>query len=168
MTLGDGFLLAVRWLHALAAAAWIGGSLLYLLVLRPALRKANPGADWINRLAATEFRGLTDTSIFVLVITGTIIAFHRLTEGFISVAYVGTLAVKVVLGFWMFYLVWSQRRRSITANLAHVEQSHNVLSRWRKLTRGVSGYKAILILGVIVYLLSDVLKVLFEKALVGN
>ena len=37
MTGGDLFLVVVRWIHVVAAAAWVGGSIFYLFVLRPAL-----------------------------------------------------------------------------------------------------------------------------------
>ena len=35
----DWILLVIRWAHAVAAVAWVGGGIFYLMVLRPALRR---------------------------------------------------------------------------------------------------------------------------------
>ncbi|MBI4298927.1 MAG: hypothetical protein HY666_04115 [Chloroflexi bacterium] len=168
MTIGEAFLLAVRWIHSLAAVAWIGGSLFYLVVLRPALGRSNPVSSEMNQRVAREFRGLVDTSIFTLIITGAILAFDRLTVGSIGIAYVATLAAKVILAFWMFYLVWSQRRQVSSPGQSQEAQSPQATPLLSKLARGFSGYNAILILGVLVFLISDLLTLLFEKALVGR
>ena len=71
-SVSDVFLLVVRWVHLVSAAAWIGGSLFYLLVLRPALRRSPESSGGVGVLAASEFRALVDTSIFVLLATGVI------------------------------------------------------------------------------------------------
>ena len=40
MTFGDVFFLLIRWFHGLAAVAWVGGGIFYLMVLRPAVQQA--------------------------------------------------------------------------------------------------------------------------------
>ena len=52
----DWILVAIRWAHALAAVAWVGGGIFYLMVLRPAFRRSNgdPGA---SRAIGEEFAG---------------------------------------------------------------------------------------------------------------
>ena len=47
-----------------------------------------------------EFRTVVVTSIIVLVATGAILAFDRLTE--VEPPYAATLGIKVVLSLWMF------------------------------------------------------------------
>ena len=163
MSGGDVFLLVVRWLHLAAAAAWIGGSLFYLLVLRPALRRSADSSRAVSLAAATEFRALVDTSIFVLLATGIILTFNRLTPGVVGVPYAVTLGVKIALSLWMFVLAAGRRRRA--ALLEAHGQTTPETTTLQKIARGVSGYNAIVILGIIVFLLSDLLKVLFEIAL---
>ena len=163
MSGGDVFLLVVRWLHLVSAAAWVGGSLFYLLVLRPALRRSADSSRSIGLAAATEFRALVDTSIFVLLATGIILTFNRLTPGVIGVPYAATLGAKIALSLWMFVLARGRQRRA--ALLAIYEETAPATTPWQKVARGVSGYNTIVILGIVVFLLSDLLKVLFEIAL---
>ena len=167
MSVGDTFLLVVRWLHLVSAAAWVGGSLFYLLALRPATRRSPESARLINVAAASEFRALVDTCIFVLLATGIILTFNRLTPGVIGVPYAVTLAVKIVLSLWMFYLVSSRRRGTVLLD-AYLESPTPGTTRTQKVARVISGYNAVVILGIIVFLLADLLQVLFEKALTGE
>ena len=164
MSASELFLLAVRWLHLVSAAAWVGGSLFYLLVLRPALRRS-PESSSLANAAGAEFRALVDTSIFVLVATGIILMFNRLTGGVVGAPYVVTLSVKIVLSMWMFLLAW--RRRPRTTILDAFMDAPAASTRMQKVARVISGYNAIVILGIAVFLLSDLLKVLFEMALRG-
>ena len=163
MSVGDAFLLVVRWLHLVSAAAWIGGSLFYLIVLRPALRKAPESPKTLTAVAATEFRTLVNTCIVVLVATGVILAFNRLTAG-VDASYAVTLGVKSALSVWMFLLAREQRSRNRVLEL-YREQDQPAVTGLRKMGRVASGYNALVILGIIVFLLSDLLKVLFELAL---
>ena len=112
MSAGDVFLLVVRWLHLISAAAWVGGSLFYLLVLRPAMRRSPEPSGWLNEAAASDFRALVDTSILVLLTTGVILTLNRLTPGVVGAPYVVTLAVKIAMSVWMFALAKGRRRRT--------------------------------------------------------
>ena len=168
MSVGDGFLLAIRWLHSISAVAWVGGSLFYLLVLRPAARRE--GTPWaiVNQAIAREFKGVVDTCILVLIVTGVIMAFDRLTGEFIGIPYVATLAVKILLALWMFYLALSRRRTIAQASASQTGETTAPTALWQKAARAVSGYNLIAILGVLVFLLSDLLRFLVEKALGGS
>ena len=164
MSAGDTFLLVVRWVHLLAAAAWIGGGLFYLLVLRPASRKAPESSRSVSVATATEFRGLVDTSILVLLATGVVLTVDRLTGGIADSPYVVTLGIKIALSMWMFLLARSRRHPGVGAGAAdqHAQDPGTRLQRFARLgTR----YNTLLILGIVVFLLSDLLKVLFELAL---
>jgi uncharacterized membrane protein len=164
MSVGDAFLLVVRWLHLVSAAAWIGGSLFYVLVLRPALRRAPETPRTFIAGAAAEFRTVVNTCIVVLVATGVILAFDRLTVGVVAAPYVVTLGVKTALSAWMFLLVHEQRRRSEVLD-AYRQPPRPAVTGLRRIGLAVSGYNALVILGIIVLFLSDFLKVFFELAL---
>lgn len=163
MGVNDVFLLVVRWLHLVSAAAWIGGSLFYLIVLRPALRKSPDASKAINAAAAVEFRALVDTCIIVLLATGVILTFNRLTPGVIGVPYAATLALKIVLSVWMFALARGRRRRVALPGIS--QESAADSTRLQRFARAISGYNLIIILGIVVFLLADLLKVLFELAI---
>ena len=164
MSVGDVFLLVVRWLHLVSAAAWVGGSLFYLLVLRPALRRSPESSGWLNAAAASEFRALVDTSILVLLTTGIILTLDRLTSSVAGAPYVVTLGIKIALSVWMFILARGRRRRTALLD-AYRQTPESTPPTLRGLLRAASGYNAIVILGIVVFLLSDLLKVLFEMAL---
>ncbi len=162
MSVGDLFLVVVRWVHLVAAAAWIGGSLFYLLALRPALRSAPDSGRKVNVATATEFRAWVDTCIFVLLATGVILTFNRLSHEVVGVPYAATLAAKIALSVWMFVLARGRRRRHA---LLEAQADQPPATGLRRLARASSGYNAIVILGIIVFLLADALKMLFENAL---
>ena len=177
MGLTDIFLLAVRWAHALAAVAWVGGSIFLLLVLRPALRKAEgQEAGSAGELVGREFRGLVDTCVVVLVLTGVVLAFDRLTSPVIGVSYVVTLGLKAALAVGMFALAWARRvqprrpepveGRQENAAAAAAVASGGMMGV-RRIIRGLTGTNLIVILGVLVFLLSDLLRALYEAGLEG-
>ena len=162
MDLSDLFLLLIRWLHNLAAVAWVGGCLFFLLVLRPALR-SSPDATMLNRIAGQEFRNLVDTAIWVLLVTGAILALNRLTSGNAGTSYGVVLGIKVVLSVWMFYLVWFRQRRASTAPIP--QPDHRPPAVLRVFRAAGTATNLLLILGVLVLLLSDILRGLFERAI---
>ena len=163
MTAGDLFLVVVRWLHLIAAAAWVGGGLFYLLVLRPALRRSPDSSRILSAAAAAEFRAVVDTAILVLLATGVILTVNRLAPGVAGVSYVAVLGVKIALSVLMFGLALSRRKRPPMLE-GQSTQDENP-GRLARVLRTVSGYNALVILGVIVFLVSDLLKTLYEIAL---
>jgi uncharacterized membrane protein len=165
LSFSELFLLIVRWSHLVSATAWLGGSLFYLLVLCPALRRAPDAARTINEAVAAEFRVIVETCMFVLLATGVILTFNRLTPGVAGVPYAATLTVKIVLAIWMFVLARGRRRQTALMRMYKDEPTPMPNSRMHRAIQAVSGYNLVVVLGVIVFLLSDALKVLFESAL---
>ena len=159
----DWILVAIRWLHALAAVAWVGGSIFYLMVLGPASRRSvaleSQTRDRIGEAVAVEFKGLVNTAIAVLLISGVVLALSRLTHDAVSLPYVAVLAAKVALALYMFYTVrFLERRPRSQAETG----AQGDWARWRS---RLTGRPAVLATGVVVFGLSDVLDALFERGL---
>ncbi len=162
MDLTGWFMVAMRWLHILAAAAWIGGSIFFFAVLRPALRGSS-GGPLLARLAGQEFRQMVDVAIWVLLVSGAIISVDRLTSGHSTPTYGVVLALKIAFSLWMFGLVWF-RRRSSTVPPEEAAQNPSLLSR---VSSVLTPTNLILALGLVVLLLAELLGHLFEQSLAG-
>ena len=104
----DDLWLAVRWLHVLAMAFFVGGQLVLAVAVVPVERRA-PDRERL-RAVARRFGYGTLVAIAVLLITGTAMAshFHRWDDG--------TLQLKLVLVALVAVLViWHMRRPTIHA-----------------------------------------------------
>ncbi|MEE8466323.1 MAG: hypothetical protein V3S68_07580 [Dehalococcoidia bacterium] len=169
MNVLDWILLVIRWGHALAAVAWVGGGIFYLMVLRPAIYRARGQGQGraqglppeTNRAIGVEFRGLVSTAIAVLLLTGVILSVSRLTSDAITSPYVVVLVVKIALALYMFYVVRFMRQDS------YPEELDPGGSGWQRLRNRLTGTTALLVTGIIVIGLSDVLDGLLENALVS-
>ena len=154
--MADVFLLIVRWAHAIAAVAWVGGGIFYWVVLRPALRTEGvPPA--VARVAGAEFGGLVALAAWTLVVTGFVLVFARLSEPAADIPYGAVLALKIALSVWMFLLV-SGRRRGAPAD-------GPPRGRLRAAANALGNVNMTVVLGVVVFGLSDVLRLLFERNL---
>ncbi|MCZ6614868.1 MAG: hypothetical protein O6920_03655 [Chloroflexi bacterium] len=158
MSPSELFILGARWLHTLAAVAWVGGGLFYLLALRPALQGSSFSEN-INKRVAQEFRNVVDTAIWVLLVTGAILFLNRVTSDHATVPYGIVLGLKIALAVWMFYLVGFRQRRSAASWEESAGSGRPLLRRAKAV---FSGTNLILILGVVVLLLSSILGELFE------
>lgn len=166
----DILTLAVRWVHAISSATWIGGSVFYLVVLRPALRDAEKSGSvpgrLVSRLVALHFREWVHVSMIALLVSGAVLTFDRLTEPTVSALYIGALAAKIAIAFWLFGIGTATYRKRL------IEQAHdtqvaeqprkNTVSRW---LRPLASPSMIVYGGLIVILLSDLLNTAFEKGI---
>ena len=154
--MADVLLLIVRWAHAIAAVAWVGGGIFYWVVLRPALRTEGvPPA--VARVAGAEFGGLVALAAWTLVVTGFVLVFARLSEPAADVPYGAVLALKIALSVWMFLLVSGRRRGARTGSAPR--------GRLRTAANALGNVNTTVVLGVVVFGLSDVLRLLFERNL---
>ena len=166
MTLGEGVLLLIRWCHAIAAVTWVGGTLFYVLALRPRASDAEPRGPGLSAEALGRFRGVVDTSIAVLVITGAVMLFDRLSEPTTPPAYTVAAAVKIALALVMFVI--ARRRWGRPSAPAAGEASpaaRGFRARARSLTSGVN---LTVILGITVIFLSDLLAFIYQEGLTGR
>lgn len=151
---------AVRWSHAVAAVAWVGGSLFYLFALSPAvigLDAAGRGAVMAG--AGRQFQEMVRLAIFVFLFTGVILTVDRLTQPSVSVTYVAVLGVKIALSLWMFWIAQQLRRAPAPpGSVSHAKASPP--RAWFERT------DLLLVLGLVVYLLAILLNVIFETELV--
>ena len=161
MDIGDIFLLIVRWIHGISAATWIGGSIFFMIVYKPILSKHNKISNILYSDTSNSLRILIDTSIFVLIATGIILTFDRLTSSFIQLPYILTLSFKIVLCIWIFLIArWSRKSKKINTSLENNQP--------KKLNKFISSYNMVIILGLIVFLISDLLKIIVETTLLNN
>ncbi len=142
----------------MSAVAWVGGGIFYVLVLRPASARS-PRAAEARRSIGEEFRGLVHTVMAVLLITGIILSASRLTANGVSLYYVVVLGIKISLAFYMFYVVRFMRNTVYPDDIAG---SPGWLAGVR---RGLTSTTAVLVIGVLVFGLSDLLDALFEAGL---
>ena len=155
----DAALLAARWAHSIAAVAWVGGGLFYLLALRPAVTNGALSSD--SARAATErFGGLVKLAMWTLVVTGAVLFFSRISEPTATARYAAVLALKVSLSAWMFFIAIRRHRR--IADAVAVQPG-----RIRAIAAALGHVNMVVILGIVVFLLSDVLGYIVEQELGG-
>ena len=153
--MADAFLLLIRWLHTIAAVAWVGGGIFYWVVLRPAVRAGDAGS-LLTRFAGQEFGQLVTVSLWTLVITGGILAFDALAQETGTVAYFSVLAAKVALVGWMFFIIVGRRRGGAPPS------NRGLL---RRAVSSLGSVNTAVLLGIIVLVLSDVLRWLVQRGL---
>ncbi|MBM2827212.1 MAG: hypothetical protein HW403_1276 [Dehalococcoidia bacterium] len=162
MELLDLFRVGLRWAHALAAVTWVGGGLFYLFVLSPAFNKVNDSDTrrQFGSVIALEFRGVVRTAIPVFLVSGALLTLDRLTRSQLPPSYVVVLGLKVAMALWMFWL--AQRLGGRESRYPSRNQGVGGVAM---LPVRVSAPTLIVALGVMVYLLAIILKVLYENAL---
>lgn len=105
MTASDWFLLALRLGHALAATIWLGGGVYYLLALRPAVIAATAEADAqaLASRAQRAFGEWASVASLVMVATGVVLTFDRLSNGDDGLRYAALLALKIAAAIGAFW-----------------------------------------------------------------
>ena len=158
------FGLVMQFLHRLAAVVWIGGTLFYVLVMRPTMQGSMPDSvSQYSRQIAVAFRGWVNLSITLLLVTGISLTAWRLTSHSISLMYIAILAIKIFIATVMFIIV--TRGSESTPTRAAVDQSiHQENGSYWKLSKLFSGANLTLILGMVVFFMADALGMIVEIA----
>ncbi len=144
--------LIVRFAHILAAATWVGGSILYLVVVMPAFRKGDPAPAVAAQVAAL-FRRLVNICIGVLLLSGVFMVFDRLTQTTLGLPYLVVLSLKIVSALAMFIV-------AIYLGQSNIRRLAKRSTRFSK-----AAPQLMLALGIFVFLLGALLNVLFEAAI---
>lgn len=105
--------MALRVFHALSAMVWLGGGVYYFVAVRPQTREDPDGTRRNVAVAAqSAYREWMETATIVLLASGTILMFDRLSGGQGGLLYAAILAAKVVAALIAFWLVSLRPRRS--------------------------------------------------------
>ena len=142
----DLLLVAMRWLHATAAIAWVGSIWFELFVATPAWQGDPPSAI-LSRFDAA-MRETVQTALVVFLVSGAILTFERLSRGAAGTPYVALLGLKIVLSVAMFQVGF--RFRGARGG------------------RRIRGLQVMAVLGLAIVLLATVLKWLYERALLPS
>ena len=142
----------MRALHVLAGSIWVGGSVMYLVVVVPALRMGGP-APKVSAAIAAQFKRLTNLCIGVLLLTGGYLVFDRLSQTTLGWPYLIVLLAKILAALAMFALAFYMGRSDV-----------------RKLARRSTRLSQVapelmVSLGILVFLLGALLNLLFELAI---
>jgi uncharacterized membrane protein len=142
----------VRSIHILAAAVWVGGSFMYLVVIIPALRNAGAAPGVFSQVAIL-FKRMVNYCVGILLLSGTYLTFDRLTQTTLGFLYLIVLGLKIVAATSMFvlalYLGQSDIRR-LAKRSTHLSKV---------------APKLLLALGILVFILGAFLNHLFEIAI---
>jgi uncharacterized membrane protein len=144
--------LLMRAAHVLAGATWVGGSMMYLVVVLPALRLGGP-APAVSAQVAALFKRMVNICVGVLLLTGAYLTVDRLSQTTLGLPYVIVLGLKIIVALFMFilamYLAQSNIRRLAKRNTRISKVAPQLM----------------LALGILVFLLGALLNSLFEAAL---
>ncbi|HLG77338.1 MAG TPA: CopD family protein [Ktedonobacteraceae bacterium] len=139
----------VRAVHILAASAWVGGSLMYQVVVLPALRAGGP-APAVAAQVAQLFKRLSNICIGILLLSGAYLTFDRLTQTTLGLPYIVVLILKITAALGMFALaiyVGQSNLRRLAKRTTRLSQAAPQLS---------------LALGILIFVLGALLNGLFE------
>ena len=81
MALKEILFLVIHWIHTIAAVAWIGGGLFYIFILRNQKGRFSIELDASLR---KDFRALVTTAMGILLVTGSVMTFDRLSSGVVG------------------------------------------------------------------------------------
>ena len=151
--IGDWVMVIVRYGHAVAAIAWIGGSIFHALILRPLVVAEPEKMAQAMSLITPAYREIIDIAVVTLIVSGLILMFSRIQGNEATVQWAIVLGIKIVLAIWMFYIMWRRRRMSANETL-----KEGIASK-------LLGYNAVLALGLIIFLLANILQELVETSL---
>ncbi len=143
----------MRSLHTLAAAVWVGGSMIYLTVIIPALRVSQPDPAVGSEIAAL-FRRMVNACVGVLVVSGAYLTFDRLTSGAAGALYIVLLVAKVVAAVAMILLA------ALQAQEARRPRKYRG-ALWAAAPKWILG------LGILTFILGAALVVAFDGTLAG-
>src|SRR5258708_8729304 len=144
--------LIVRPAPLLAAAAWVCGSILYLVAVLHGLRSGG-AAPGVSAQIAALFRRMVNICVGVLLLSGAYLTFDRLTSTALGWPYLVVLGLKIVAALAMFVLAIYLGQSNI----------RRLAKRTTRLSKAAP--QLMLALGILVLLLVSLLNGLFEATI---
>ena len=148
--MADAVLLAIRWTHTMAAVVWVGGAVFYWVAVRPSVRAGALSPEGA-RAVRERFSKAGALTMWTLAVSGAALFFANVAETYATPRYVAIIAVKVALSAWMFFIAISRRRRI-------AEAAAQPSGRVRAVARAAGHANMIVVLGVVIFLISDLLR----------
>ena len=162
----------VLWIHAVAAVAWVGGSIFYLVVLRPALIKTSVSQKALEIAINKGFKEVVDVSIIALILTGAFITFDRFSSAPVAPLYFAVLGTKLVAVLTMLLMARQLGTRTGRILRARVPAAASAEPSLREappqtslLRRWLAPSRLVLLLGLATLFLSMVLARIYEHNL---
>jgi len=145
----------VRVAHIIAGAVWVGGSVMYLVVVIPALRLGGATPVVVGNVA-NLFKRMVNICIGVLLLTGAYLTFDRLTQTTLGMPYLVVLGLKLVGAIGLFVLAF------------YIGQS-NIRRLAKRTTRLPKvAPQLMLALGILVFILGAILNQLFTLTVASH
>ncbi len=131
---------------------WIGGSFFFATVVRP-VASHSMALQQVMPILGTRYREIVEISAASLAVTGIILMVSRISGQDASIAWFIVLGIKLAAALWLFAMVWRIRRR---------RSSSKASPETGKISSAI-GYQAIIAVGVFIFLLASLLRLIVEK-----
>ena len=166
LNINDFFIITVSWIHAIAATTWLGGNIFYIFVLRPQQKRFLDSKSPLLIALAEQFRSVIGTCMIILITSGTLLLFDRITHPTTTPTYVAVVTTKIILAIWMFTIA---RKRWKSASNSHMPNKNIVKDTIMTKIYGLStGINLTLALGILIFFISDLLNAIFIQGLSGK
>ncbi|MEX2425146.1 MAG: hypothetical protein WD401_00110 [Thermomicrobiaceae bacterium] len=132
MDIAEAGQIILRLAHGLAAAIWVGGGAYYLLAVRPNVRsRDDEESRALSAAIQREFGEWASVATIVMVASGVILMFERLSGGQGTVVYLAILAAKIVaavIAFWMAGVLRPRSARSSRRRTGTLDRAWLILA----------------------------------------
>lgn len=143
-----------------SVAAWLGGMLFFLLVLRPTLRKMN--SPEIARGIGRIFQEVSEIALWIVIGSGLLLSLDRLLLANIQASYIVVLSVKVMLVIWVVLIAMNLWNKVARVKSSSTEGKPTATNR---LLRAAGSTNMQLALAIVVTFLAEILRVIYNRSL---
>ena len=163
MSFSDLIIIAIRWLHVMATITWIGGNIIFFIVLKPNTKEIE--SKPFLKSFGQSFSEIVELSKWVLILTGALLALDNLATR-IEIPYFTILTLKITLSFLMFIMGYKSAKKMQKENqkeffLSRIFGRFNSYTITRSLIqmfKRVNSRNTIFVLGTVVVFLGIALR----------
>ena len=127
MSPGDLLLLLLRLAHASASLIWLGGGVYFTIGILPLLRSGESFQRSAAISAQRHFGDWSKDATLVLLGTGMVLMFDRLSSDVGGLTYAAILGIKVASGICAFLLLGERWRQRVRTGRFRLSTTHLVL-----------------------------------------